>query len=62
MAKYSQYSSRLIRKKPHLFMLFSEWVYLPTTKTFQDFDGLNAKAGEFCDKLNNAAPKRGLKA
>lgn len=48
--------------KPHIFKSGDEWDYVSTAPTGGFSLKLNYKADIFCQKLNNAAPKRGLKA
>lgn len=61
MAKYSKHvrtGGILNTEKPKIFKgIYSDWVFLKS----KDAE-LNFFADQFCQKLNNAAPKRGLKA
>lgn len=61
MAKYSQHlrSGRVSNtERPKIFKsVYGEWVLLRSKNA-----DLNFFADIFCQKLNNAAPKRGLKA
>ena len=60
MAKYSkryQERSQIGSHSPHIYLRGNEWRYIRGK-----LGGLNGMASDLCQKLNNAAPKRGLKA
>ena len=66
MAKYSKTLHRIELdfdyKIPHIFMLDGHWVYFGIDHRINGANQLNLITQDFCYKLNNAAPKRGLKA